>query len=169
MNAQGPDENAIAGAARAADERVVVLAAVGEEGGGQVVEVAARQVRRTWPDSHLHLVHVFRTGMFDRAPPGGMSNSDLIDEAKLLLEHHVRMARRQCSVPIEGHFAIGSPAKEIIRLAKQLNVDLIVIGKTDHMALDRLLMGSVAESVVRAARCSVFVARAREHHTADMG
>ncbi len=50
----------------------------------------------------------------------------------------------------------GSPAEEIIRYATEQAVDLIVMGTHGRTGLERLLMGSVAEQVVRGAPCSVF-------------
>jgi nucleotide-binding universal stress UspA family protein len=49
----------------------------------------------------------------------------------------------------------GNPAKEIVRLAGEEAVDLIVIGAHGRTGLARVLMGSVAEVVVRRAPCPV--------------
>ncbi len=51
----------------------------------------------------------------------------------------------------------GHPADEIIKAAHE--DDLIVIGSKGRTGLDRLLMGSVAENVVRHAPCSVLLVR----------
>ncbi len=53
----------------------------------------------------------------------------------------------------------GSPAEEIIRYATEQAVDLIVMGTHGRTGLERLLMGSVAEQVVRGAPCSVLVVK----------
>jgi nucleotide-binding universal stress UspA family protein len=150
------------------EEHARILAAIAEPGGSRVIEMAARAARRMWPGAELHVIHVFRSGLFDRPPPGGMSNTDLVDEAKLYLEHHVRMAKRQCSSPVTGHFAVGNPVKEIARAAKSLNADLLIVGKTDRMVLDRLLTGSVTDSIARAVGCSVLIVRPREHHATEL-
>jgi nucleotide-binding universal stress UspA family protein len=49
----------------------------------------------------------------------------------------------------------GNAADEIVRTAHEENVDLIVIATRGRTGLDRLLFGSVAEKVVRLARCPV--------------
>lgn len=49
----------------------------------------------------------------------------------------------------------GDPAEELLRLAQEERIDLIVMGTHGHTALARLLLGSVAESVVRSAPCPV--------------
>ena len=53
----------------------------------------------------------------------------------------------------------GDPAKEIIHYAMEEGIDLIVMGTHGRTGLERLLMGSVAENVVRGAPCSVLVAK----------
>lgn len=60
------------------------------------------------------------------------------------------------SVPYEHKMVIGEPASEIVRLADESNADLIVMGTHGRTGLGRLLMGSVAEAVVRRAQCPVF-------------
>jgi nucleotide-binding universal stress UspA family protein len=49
----------------------------------------------------------------------------------------------------------------IVEEAKQLGVDLVVVGTKGRTGLGHVLMGSVAEHVVRYAPCPVFVYRAR--------
>ena len=49
----------------------------------------------------------------------------------------------------------GPPAQRIVEYANENDVDLIVIGTHGHTGLRRVLMGSVAESVVRKAECPV--------------
>ena len=52
---------------------------------------------------------------------------------------------------------VGHPQKEIVRQAKRLKVDLILIGKSDKPNPMAQLMGSNAEVIPRQARCSVFI------------
>ena len=53
----------------------------------------------------------------------------------------------------------GDPATEIVRYAQEMNMDLIVMGTHGRSGLERLLMGSVAEKVMRQATCSVLVVK----------
>jgi nucleotide-binding universal stress UspA family protein len=53
----------------------------------------------------------------------------------------------------------GSAAEQIIRYAADQGIDLIVMGTHGRTGLERLLMGSVAEQVVRGAPCSVLVVK----------
>lgn len=60
--------------------------------------------------------------------------------------------------------AEGLPDTEIVRAAAQLNVDLIVMGTHGRSGLKRMLLGSVAEKVVREAGCGVMVVREKHHN-----
>lgn len=60
-------------------------------------------------------------------------------------------------VPCEHHLVRGEPAHEIVRLAEQVKASMIVMGTHGRTGLMRLLMGSVAEAVVRRAACPVLI------------
>lgn len=51
----------------------------------------------------------------------------------------------------------GSPAKEILKVAEEEDVDLIIIGSSGKSKFDKFLMGSVADKVSKHASCSVMV------------
>ncbi len=53
----------------------------------------------------------------------------------------------------------GVPFVEIIKTAKDLNADLIVIGTHGRTGIDHMLFGSTAEKVVRKAACPVLTVR----------
>jgi nucleotide-binding universal stress UspA family protein len=53
----------------------------------------------------------------------------------------------------------GDPASEIVRFGRDAGIDLIVMGTHGRTGLDRLLLGSVAEKVLRDAACSVLVVK----------
>ncbi len=55
---------------------------------------------------------------------------------------------------LEGH-----PAAEIVKFAKAKKIDLIVIGTQGKKGLERLLLGSVAEEIIRSAPCKVLVVK----------
>lgn len=57
----------------------------------------------------------------------------------------------------------GNPFEEILRYAREEKADLIVIGTHGHSALASMLLGSVAEKVVRKAPCAVLRVRHPEH------
>ncbi|MBT8496159.1 MAG: universal stress protein [Deltaproteobacteria bacterium] len=61
------------------------------------------------------------------------------------------------------HCRIGRPAKELIGLADETGADLIVVGTHGRKGVTRLVMGSVAEKVVRHGTCPVLVVRDINH------
>ena len=64
------------------------------------------------------------------------------------------------SVPFTHRLTMGDPAGEIVRIAAEEGVDMIVLGTHGRSGISRMLMGSVAEGVVRRASCPVLVSRA---------
>jgi len=58
-------------------------------------------------------------------------------------------------VPFEHKLLVGDPATAIVETADNEHADLIVMGTHGRTGITRLLMGSVAESVVRKANCPV--------------
>jgi nucleotide-binding universal stress UspA family protein len=62
-------------------------------------------------------------------------------------------------VAVERYRLVGDEAEEIIRLAENTGCDLIVMGTHGRSGLSRLLMGSVAEMVVRKAPCPVLTVK----------
>ena len=62
-------------------------------------------------------------------------------------------------IPVQHVFVEGDPATEIVRYATEGGMDLIVMGTHGRTGLERLLMGSVAEKVMREAPCSVLVVK----------
>ncbi len=69
------------------------------------------------------------------------------------------MQQRQSKVPIETILIEGDPEVEILRLADELPCDLIVMGTHGRTGWSRLLMGSIAEQIVRKASCPVLTVK----------
>jgi nucleotide-binding universal stress UspA family protein len=80
-------------------------------------------------------------------------------EARSFLEAQAKQVGESGGKVAETHLRAGEPDKEIVKLSEELGAGSIVIGSRGLGALSRALMGSVSESVVRHARCPVFVVR----------
>lgn len=144
-------------------EVTVVVAAVDTSTlASRVIDVAARFARRVYDEAHLHLVHVYREGPFERPTKAGFDAEELRAEAQSYLDYHVRSARRMCPAPVTAHFASGDAVEEVLRLARSLRADWLIVGTHDPTGLDRFLMGSVAEKISKRAPCSVIVVRAKQ-------
>ena len=60
----------------------------------------------------------------------------------------------------DAHFRVGHrAAEEIMRLSEELDIDLIILGSKGRRTIERALMGSDSENVVRYSRCPVMVVR----------
>lgn len=66
-------------------------------------------------------------------------------------------------VTIHAEVCEGLSHQEIVRFARDKNIDLIVMGTHGHTGLAHVFMGSVAEKVVRRAPCPVLTVRHPEH------
>ena len=51
----------------------------------------------------------------------------------------------------------GSPARVILEVAQEEDIDLIVMGSSGKSGFDRFIMGSVADKVVNSAKCAVLI------------
>jgi nucleotide-binding universal stress UspA family protein len=56
----------------------------------------------------------------------------------------------------------GTPVEEILNAARETSADLIVMGTHGRTGLPHVLLGSVAERVVRSAQCPVLTVRAKK-------
>lgn len=124
----------------------------------RAVDVAARA-----PQHVLHVIAVLdeRAGVLR-----GVSYHDA-DHVQALVRDRVTAAFSGRSTASEVQFfvhaRIGRPAEEILRVAAEVGADLIFIGSHGKVGLERLLLGSTCERVVREAHCPVMVARQKTY------
>ena len=116
-------------------------------------------------DAMLYILHVIQQpsyplGMyaeisFDAMDKFSQSISDAVEkEMQTLKEKDLRgYGKYECMI------VHGTPFLEILRMAKEKNVELIVVGTHGRTGLDHVLFGSTAEKVVRRAPCPVLSVR----------
>jgi nucleotide-binding universal stress UspA family protein len=129
---------------------------------------AALAYARTLADvfgASLHLLHVYEDPYASAAyapevyatlPPDFRERA-LTNVAKQLDERLAEEERKQFGGTT--NLVTGSPAKEIVRFAADQQMDLIVVGTHGRGGIAHLLLGSVAERVVRTAVCPVLTVR----------
>ena len=83
---------------------------------------------------------------------------DITEEARAALADMVA-PYRQNGLTITEHILAGGPYMEIVRMADRIGADLIVMGAHGTASAKQVLMGSVAEKVMRQAPCSVLTVR----------
>jgi nucleotide-binding universal stress UspA family protein len=80
-------------------------------------------------------------------------------ERRIALFQERRGAGAPVPARVVGHVRFDAPAREIAQLAADLGADLVIVGTHGRRGLSRMLIGSVAEGVVRLATCPVLVVR----------
>ena len=71
-------------------------------------------------------------------------------------------AADKAGVAVETRLVTGIPSEDIVRLGQELPADLIIMGTHGRSGMSHLLLGSVAERVVRKAPCPVLTVRQEE-------
>ncbi len=149
--------------------RFVVLAAVdASEAAHEVLRVGANFARAT-RGGELHLVHVVEDlpPPVSIAPPPaglGVTSDEIVAAARKHVEALAAEARTQFRGRLSTHVAAGSAWKQILQVAIDVQADLVIVGTHGRSGVKRLLLGSVAESVVRKASCPVLVVREKDYH-----
>ena len=119
-------------------------------------------------EAELFLIHAFQdvsiyqTEVVSGAPPIMPPVEQLTASARGAME---RLVQEKNLRRFGTHTDIveGAPVEEIVDYAKEKNIDLIVMGTHGRGWLAHVLMGSVAEKVVRKAPCPVLTVRIAEH------
>ncbi|MDD1661352.1 MAG: universal stress protein [Methanomicrobiales archaeon] len=109
----------------------------------------------------LHVVYVIETGLFSSIP---MDNTWEVIYGLLETqgkEAHLAALKRAESqgIGITTHLKEGHAGNEILKLARELDADLIVVGSHGKSELDRILLGSISSFVVGHSTVSTLVVR----------
>lgn len=129
----------------------------GSEASEAVIEHAVELANQH--GSTLHALFVVNTASLADIPmDSGWEgvNQALKNEGERAISTVERLAG---DVPLETTMVDGSPAKEIVRYASENDCDVIVMGTHGRSGVDRLLLGSVAERVVRSSAVPVLTIR----------
>lgn len=102
--------------------------------------------------AELHVVHVYQVPVY-AMPDGAMvAGPDYVTQVSTAAQQGLEAEMKELAggpVSVTSHLADGSPHVEISRMAEKLGCDLIVMGTHGRTGLKHLLIGSVAERVVR--------------------
>jgi len=113
-------------------------------------------------DARLMLVHVIQSIPLVGVDMGVTLPYTYVQDLKAEIMQSMESAlKRVTAAGLEGEIVVvhGVPFHEIIETAKTRQVDLIIMGTHGRTGLQYVLLGSVAEKVVRLAPCPVLVAR----------
>jgi nucleotide-binding universal stress UspA family protein len=70
-----------------------------------------------------------------------------------------RSMAEQSQVQLHTHVLAGHPVRDIVKLAADIEADLLVIGATGHSALYERMIGSRADRIMQLAQCPVLVVK----------
>ncbi|MGI2326762.1 universal stress protein [Planococcus sp. YIM B11945] len=122
------------------------------------VEIAKRN------NAELNLVHVVDLRTYSTITKRLPDMDDRVfDQGKELLARYQKAAQEAGLSDVQVYVSSGSPNTVISRdYAKRLKADLIVCGAQGLNAMERFLMGSVSQHIVRSSPCDVLVVRKEE-------
>jgi nucleotide-binding universal stress UspA family protein len=110
----------------------------------------------------LLLMHVTHPADFTASDPNVVPPdwSDLVETARLAAEDELDQMVNFLSltgISAETEVAVGTPGEKLIERTKQPDVDMVIMSSHGYTALRHLFLGSIAEQLVREARCPVLV------------
>jgi nucleotide-binding universal stress UspA family protein len=141
--------------------RLILVAIDDSPASAHAVDMATALAARLSP-VELHFVHV----VGPIVGVGGLETIPSPSLGELMRTGRELLATTRARFPalsITTHSLFGMPAHEIVQLAKDLETDVIVVGSHNRKTVERWILGSVSEQVVRKAGCAVIVARPKDH------
>ncbi len=127
----------------------------------------AKDIAERW-ESEIHLVYVL-----EKSPPFLAMRSLDVDEkevmtsmekkAKEQLENEVESYSKETDVKIQPVLLKGVDYEEVVKYSKDIKADLIVLATHGRTGILHTLLGSVAEKVIRYAKCPVLVTTPTEN------
>jgi len=148
------------------DGRSVILVAIDFSDTSLRALKVAREIANNQPGAELHLAHVLapirgRLG-FVQASNDTLEAMVAIERASHELETLCLAAESGINARVLGHVRVGEPARELVQLASDISADLVVVGTHGRTGIERALLGSVAEEVVRRAPSPVLTVKPKE-------
>ncbi len=112
--------------------------------------------------AELKALHVFDTSAWTIPSQdylATVAGVEGLEEARQRGKDTLKELAESFDLEVETIFTEGDPGHEIVRVAEELNADLIVLGTHGYSGWKRFTIGSVAELVVRHAPCAVLTIR----------
>jgi nucleotide-binding universal stress UspA family protein len=104
------------------------------------------------------------TEQVDRIRQGNLDDMPEVKEDAEEATHYVADAAEAAGVDYEEHIRVGEPARAIRNFVEDEDIDLIVMGSHGRSGLSRVILGSVAEKVLRRTHLPVLVVDSHELH-----
>ncbi len=145
-----------------------ILVALGSANEGKTIFPKALKIAKD-NNSHLKLFHCIHSDVYF-TPYGTFTTSEVTqlvpqwqenleqeqEKVKQWLTEHSQTASLE-GVKTEWNYTLGNPSSSIIKVAKNWEADLIIMGRRGLKGLSEMFLGSVSNYVVHHAPCSVFL------------
>ena len=143
----------------------ILVATDGSEEATLAAKTASELAQRSYSELHLVSVAAEYSSHHDVHKPGSVES--LRRRAQEVLDDQVKTIEQSGGKVARKHVRASQrhPSDEIVRVAEEIGADLMVMGSRGLGGVRRALMGSVSDSVVRHAHCSVLVARKERRQT----
>ncbi len=111
----------------------------------------------------VHLLHVYQLPVYALPDGAMMAGPEFTTKVTTELQKALTsLAKKFEAAKLETHLVEGVPYREVVRMSDELHADLIVMGTHGRTGLRHLLLGSVAERVVRSSKVPVVTVPMRE-------
>lgn len=110
--------------------------------------------------ANVTLLHVYHLPGHEARMDAPRSVAQLSDDVRKAIDDDFRTLTAQlepAGVKVKTALEVGTPYEKIVQVAEQARADLIVIGAMGQSRITRLLLGNVAERVVRTSKVPVLV------------
>jgi nucleotide-binding universal stress UspA family protein len=118
-------------------------------------------------DADLKLIHIVELPFLPSYSLAGIPDLSMpVDEIEEGARNRLQETLEDCRSKhskVEGEVRMGTAFLEIINYAREVGADLIVVGTHGRTGLSHILIGSVAEKVVRKAPCPVLSVKHPDH------
>lgn len=142
-----------------------ILVSIGHDDTSDPAFAEAVQLVHGHDRPELHVVHVVEEKIPASSAVGIQLLDEQLEEAPKELE--ARLAPLVADLGyrghVVGHLRVGKPAPAILQAAVDVNADVIVMGTHHRTGLERFVLGSVAEQVMRDAHCPVMVVTSKNY------
>lgn len=137
----------------------ILLPTDGSEGTRRAVEHAVNLAQNF--DATVHVVYVVNTSAYSTLPADANWESiiEALEEEGYEATEDVKELASEGEVKVITKVLEGVPHREILDYSEENDIDLIVMGTHGKTGIDRLLLGSVTEKVVRSSETPVLTVR----------
>lgn len=138
----------------------ILIATDGSAGAKKAADAGIEIARMS--GAKVHASYVIDTSTYSSVPKDPRWEEAMYSQFRELGKEatsYVEEKAKEAGVEVEAVLLEGHPAEEIINFAERNEVDLIVLGSLGKSGIERFLMGSISEKVVRNAKIPVLVVR----------